>query len=104
MRLNASLSATPTVGRPPSSNAIAAPTKAVLKKMTTKYCTTYQQKAQASSGPRTLRDLLSWIALKVMPSDNAKAAKLTESAVVARPDNAGRTKSALSERSTSQLA
>ena len=34
----------------------------------------------------------------------AKAAKLTESAVVARPDNAGRTRSALSERSTSQLA
>jgi hypothetical protein len=51
-----------------------------------------------------LRDLLSWIALEVMPSDIAKAAKLTESAVVARPDNAGRIKSALSARSTSQLA
>ncbi|MGD0673701.1 MAG: hypothetical protein ABSB13_16670 [Candidatus Binatus sp.] len=47
IRLSASLSAAPTVGRSPSSTAIAAPTSAVLKKMTTKYCTTYQQKSQA---------------------------------------------------------
>jgi hypothetical protein len=50
-----------------------------------------------------LSDPLSRIALKV-PSDIAKAAKPAASAVAARPDNAGRIKSALSARSTSQLA